>query len=92
MANRKTNIAGLTQELRVQLRLADNPNMIVDGLEAYMVNTCLFLPYIYNKEDGFGREFSIIYDDWAMCNGLGKKEIPHLCNILFQENDLDVPS
>ena len=29
MANRKTNIAGLTQELRVQLRLADNPNMIV---------------------------------------------------------------
>ena len=29
MANRKTNIAGLTQELRVQLRLADDPNMIV---------------------------------------------------------------
>ena len=29
MANRKTNIAGLIAELKVQLRLADNPNMIV---------------------------------------------------------------
>ena len=29
MANRKTNIAGLTQELRVQLRLADDPNVVV---------------------------------------------------------------
>ena len=29
MANRKTNIAGLIAELKVQLRLANNPNMIV---------------------------------------------------------------
>ena len=29
MANRTTNIAGLIQELKVQLRLANNPNMIV---------------------------------------------------------------
>ena len=29
MANRKTNIAGLTQELKVQLRLADDENIIV---------------------------------------------------------------
>jgi hypothetical protein len=29
MANRKTNIAGLIAELKVQLRLADDPNMIV---------------------------------------------------------------
>jgi len=29
MANRKTNIAGLIAELKVQLRLADDPNTIV---------------------------------------------------------------
>ena len=29
MANRTTNITGLIAELKVQLRLADNPNMIV---------------------------------------------------------------
>ena len=51
----------------------DNPNMEVDGLEENMVNFCLFLLFIYNKEDQFGREFKIIYDDCEVCNLLGKR-------------------
>ena len=41
----------------------DNTNLTVDGLELNMVNCCLFLPYVHNKENRFGREFTIIYDD-----------------------------
>ena len=67
----------------------DNPNMTVDGLEMIMVRYCLFLPFVYNKEDSFGREFAIIYDDWEVCNDLGYREIPHLCETLFRNNVLD---
>ena len=69
----------------------DNPNMTVDGQEANMVNYhCLFLAFVYNKEDHFGRELVIIYDDWDMYNRLGQREILHLCKILFQDSILDV--
>ena len=50
----------------------DDPHMTLDGLKANMVNYYLFLPYVYSKEDRYGREFVIIYDNWEMCNELGQ--------------------
>ena len=68
----------------------DDSNRTVDGLEVNIENYCVFLLIVFNKENRFGREFATIYDDWDMCNELGKKELPHLCTILFRDNVLDI--
>jgi hypothetical protein len=101
---KKVNIVRINKVTRVEKRKecgflyikcelglnVDDSNMTVDGLAANMVNYCLFLPFVHNKENRFGRKFAIIYDDWDMCNELGKKELPHLCTILFRDNVLDI--
>jgi hypothetical protein len=66
----------------------NNPDMTVNDLEAIMVRYRLLLPFVYNKEGDFGKEYAIIYDDWEVCNELRYRELPRLCEILFGDNVL----
>jgi hypothetical protein len=66
----------------------DSQDMTVSDLETIMVRYCLLLPFVYNKEANFGKEYAIIYDDWEVCNELGGRELPHVCEILFGDDVL----